>query len=215
MLSICFPVLSVCFPVFLCHLTTVFAWPSADGFAPFGFIAVPFGWRTPFGPLVVYVRTPWEIFVSTNHKHIRKHFLQFLTSQQGYNLWPHPLQFNAWKWRPCQGTGVFQQWNDSKRATTLIKAFSSLSNCHAKKECQLRWWQAKLIVGHKNFPQFARCFYDKSGVELLDLWFNDNVLSFLNPLSARNVCRKNVWALSLQTPYPGVTKHMLSWASGV
>ena len=47
----------------------------------------------------------------------------------------------------------------------------------------------ELIVGCKKFLLFARCFYNKMGefsIELLDPQLNDNVLSFLNLLSARN-----------------------------
>ena len=99
------------------------------------------------------------VLLSVLCKHVRKNF-----SQQGHNLWPHPLQFNTWKWRPCQGTGVFQQWNDSKRATALIKVFCSLlaKNCHAKGSelITVVVMTGELTVGHKNFPQFAWHFYD-------------------------------------------------------
>ena len=46
----------------------------------------------------------------------------------------------------------------------------------------------ELIIGCKKFLLFTQCFYNKMGqfsTELLDLQLNDNVLNFLNLLSAR------------------------------
>ena len=77
----------------------------------------------------------------------------------------------------------------------IIKACRLLSvkNCHAKgRELTPRMYSQfnELIVGHKKFPQFARCFDDKIGQlsdNLLDLQLEGTVLD----LSARTFWRKN------------------------
>ena len=43
----------------------------------------------------------------------------------------------------------------------------------------------ELIVGREKFPQFARWFYDKISVDLLNLRFKHTVFGFLSS-SARN-----------------------------
>ena len=52
----------------------------------------------------------------------------------------------------------------------------------------------KVIVSRKKFLQLAQCFYDKMGqfsVKLRDPLLDDNVVGFLNLLSARNFLRKD------------------------
>ena len=39
-------------------------------------------------------------FLRITNKHARKNISWFLFSRQGHDVWPHPLQFPAWKWWP-------------------------------------------------------------------------------------------------------------------
>ena len=39
-------------------------------------------------------------FSRITNKHARKKNSRFLFSRQGHNIWPHTLQFPAWKWWP-------------------------------------------------------------------------------------------------------------------